>query len=368
MQGKSRARTVALAAVLLAVAAAVLLPVLLDAAPPALDDADALAMLPPDAEILDRHERGGGKVRQLEYRYPEAHEYCQVERTERLTFRWEDGAWSPAGEPEVLGETEDWSALAGTWVQRTEGPGAQDLRLAVNGFEGGALRGQASYQDGTAAWEGPAEEVFDQGERLSAGGAYVLNGTGFFRYCCLRVDRDEGVFFNNDIAPMERSVLPAVLAPGDAGAADDALLERVTADREGDLRVVTAQTRIYPLPELSAEPLGTAEAGTVLACAGPLPEEGWVQTEYEGVVGYMAEGDAMPLPEDADLGVVTVWADVNVRSGPGQEYDWLDTVRAGTRLISTAGEDGWYLVIDGDKRGYVAGDYVIPEPVTMPEG
>lgn len=375
MRSKSRAavavkrpsaRTGLLAAIVLAAVAAVLLPVLLAAAPQELSDAEALTMLPAGAEILARHERSGGKVRRLEYRYTEEHVYCLVERTERLAFRCQDGVWSPEGEPEVLGETEDWSALTGTWAEQTGGPGGRSVWMLVSGFEDGVLRGQASCQDGTASWEGPAEEVFGPGRRQTPGGAYILKGTGFFRYCCLRVDRDEGIFFNNDIEPMETPALPAA-PPAETGAAEDALLERVTAGEERDWRVVTEASDVYPVPELSAEPLGTAEAGTVLACAGPLPEMGWIQTEYDGVIGYMAEGSAMMLTADSAVSVVTAWADVNVRSGPGQEYDWLDTVRAGTRLVSTAEEDGWYLVIDGDLRGYVAGDYVIPEPVTVPE-
>lgn len=363
----SRVRTAvltALAAVAVAAAAAL---TVLSAAPPAFTDEQALAALPAGAEILDRHERSGGREQQLDYRYTQQYGFCQAERTERTPFRYEKGAWSNAGEPQVLAETEDWSALTGCWTEQTEGPEGWFLRVQITGFDGGTLEGEVLYQDGVSSWEGPASEAFGPGQRAENGGTWVLKGTGFFRYNYLRIDRDAGVFFDNDAMPMVRTehlTEPPVRELEEP----DPAAESGPAETEKSWLVATADLNVRPGPNMDDEPLGTVAAGTALACTGPETEDGWYPVAYNGGAGYVFGGYTLALTADMTVGVATATADLNVRTGPGTDYERLDTVSAGTRMVYTALEEGWYRVIYSGQSAYVAGDYVLPEPVVLPEG
>ncbi len=331
-------------------------------APAALSDADALDMLPQGAVILTRRTYHAGREEDIEYRYTERHKYCLVERTERLTLRYAKGEWAPIESPAALGATEDWSALAGYWTERTEGPEAWAVSVYVSGFASGTLTGQVSYQDAAGAWEGQASEAFAPAETVGGDGLMLLSGLGFFRHCSLLADRDSGLYFNNAETPMERADRPAALPAG----TDEALLERVRADGEKTWLAAAVPLDVYAAPEMDGEILGTADVGAVLAYTGQLSEDGPVQVLYEGAVGYVSGGGALALTEE--LGVATAIAEVHVRSGPDQETDALGVLAAGDRLVCTGQVDGWVRVLyQGRREAYVAGEYLTTEPLTAPE-
>lgn len=192
-----------------AAAAAVVLGVILSSEPPALSDAQALEDLPAGAEILARHEQSQGRVQVLEYRYEQQHAYCVLELTEQRAFRYARGIWRADAQGEVLAEREDWSALAGTWTETAAGPGGRSITLEITAFAGGELTGTIAYQDASSGCQGPAEDYFSPGRRLDGSQAYLLDGTGYFRYAHLRIDPDTGVYFDNAQAPMEKTDLPA---------------------------------------------------------------------------------------------------------------------------------------------------------------
>lgn len=347
-------------------AAVVAVFVVLSVTPPDFTDAEALAMLPEGAELLERHELSQGRVQQLEYRYTEEHEYCLVERTERAPFRYAKGVWSRDGEAEVLSETEDWSGLAGYWTEQTEGPWGRFLRLRVDGFDGGALTGQVLYQDASASCEGPAEELFPAGEKADGEQSWLLRGTGFFRYGYLRVERDGGVYFDNDVRPMKRSELPTEPPPAvEPEAEDEELPENAAEGGERTWLVVTEELSVRRTPDTDGEPVATAAVGEVLS--GVAAENGWYQVERDDGTGYVPGDGVLALTEDMTVGVAAVWADVNVRAGPGQEYEAVGVAGAGARLVYTGLEENWYRVIYDGQAAYVAGGYVTAEPITPPE-
>ena len=75
---------------------------------------------------------------------------------------------------------------------------------------------------------------------------------------------------------------------------------------------------------------------------------------------------SMPDPVIPDHTGAYVWSSnggtVNVRSGPGKEFDVLATFRIGTELSVISRGDGWYYVHIGEYYGYVMKQYV-KEPV-----
>lgn len=177
--------------------------IFLSSAPPALTDGAALDQLPAGAEILSRHEESSGRVQVLEYAYVEEHPFCAVERTQRQPFRYAKGVWTAEGEPETVNEREDWSALAGLWTEQAAGPGARYVRVRVDSFDGETLRGSVFYIDPSGSSRADTAESFQLEQ--SAGGTYMLTGTGYFRYNYLHLDRDLGVCFDNDCVPMEQT-------------------------------------------------------------------------------------------------------------------------------------------------------------------
>lgn len=90
-------------------------------------------------------------------------------------------------------------------------------------------------------------------------------------------------------------------------------------------------------------------------------ENGWYQISVDNTTGYVSgdyllvdETEAASLPVEAEPVYVQVTTSVlNVRSGPGTDYDKVGIVRSGQILQATA-ENGWYKV----DNGYVSAEYV----------
>ncbi len=90
-------------------------------------------------------------------------------------------------------------------------------------------------------------------------------------------------------------------------------------------------------------------------------ENGWYQISVDNTTGYVSgdyllvdETEAASLPVEAEPVYVQVTTSVlNVRSGPGTDYDKVGTVRSGQILQATA-ENGWYKM----DNGYVSAEYV----------
>lgn len=118
----------------------------------------------------------------------------------------------------------------------------------------------------------------------------------------------------------------------------------------------------------------------------------WFEVSFDGVTGYMLGDYLVPdygvldtLPEqetaveepvvmtaqveesavsgDARGGLIT-GGTINVRSGPGTEYDRVGHVYSGMRVSILGEENGWYLVQWNDSTGYVMCDFVL-EGVTL---
>lgn len=90
---------------------------------------------------------------------------------------------------------------------------------------------------------------------------------------------------------------------------------------------------------------------------------GWYKTSYNGTEGYVSSDyitlDAAPEPEPSTGTLNTDGASLNLRSGPGTNFDKLTTIPADAVLTITGNEDGWYKVSYGGAAGYVSSDYVV---------
>ena len=108
--------------------------------------------------------------------------------------------------------------------------------------------------------------------------------------------------------------------------------------------------------------LATASKGDVVVV---LEEEsdGWYKVDYKSVEGYMS-ADYLDVSTKADVtigyGLVqTGGSTLNVRSGPGTDYDKVTSLSNGSVVTIVGIDNGWYKVkTSGGSVGYVSSDYM----------
>jgi len=89
-------------------------------------------------------------------------------------------------------------------------------------------------------------------------------------------------------------------------------------------------------------------------------ENGWYQVSYEDVKGYVSgeylrlEDETAAPEEEAKTYVQVVDGPLNIRSGPGTDYDKAGSLATGRIVEFQSLEDGWYQI----KDGYISADYV----------
>ena len=91
--------------------------------------------------------------------------------------------------------------------------------------------------------------------------------------------------------------------------------------------------------------------------------DNWYKVDYDTVQGYMF-GDyldvAAQVKADLGYGEVDVSSVLNVRSGPGTDYDKVSVLSDNDIVKLTGFEDGWYHISFGDdKTGYVSSEYIV---------
>lgn len=108
--------------------------------------------------------------------------------------------------------------------------------------------------------------------------------------------------------------------------------------------------------------LGKVNKGDKLFSIGK--SDNWYQVEYGNGTGYIIE-DYVTVGSGGfytavDSGTLSVNGnDVNIRSGPGTEYQSIGMVSRGTTLTITGKSDNWYQVSYNGGTGYIIEDYVI---------
>jgi len=136
--------------------------------------------------------------------------------------------------------------------------------------------------------------------------------------------------------------------------ATPALAVTGTVDSGSDTLRVRAQSNT------SSEVLTKLSDGTQVEVLTAV-ENGWYQIAYEGTTGYVsgqflsiAEEELTALPvETLPVYVRITEGPLNVRSGPGTEYDKVDKLSTGRVLQTVATLDGWYQI----EGGYISADY-----------
>ncbi|WP_191397815.1 SH3 domain-containing C40 family peptidase [Flavonifractor sp. An306] len=127
--------------------------------------------------------------------------------------------------------------------------------------------------------------------------------------------------------------------------------------------VNTDALRLREEANSSSTILATASKGDVVVI---LEEEsnGWYKVDYKSVEGYMS-ADYLDVSTKADVtigyGLVeTDGSPLNVRSGPGTDYDKVTSLNDGAVVTIVGIDNGWYKVkTNGGSVGYVSSDYMV---------
>ena len=92
--------------------------------------------------------------------------------------------------------------------------------------------------------------------------------------------------------------------------------------------------------------------------------DGWYKVDYNSVEGYMS-GEYLDVATKADVtigyGLVqTDGATLNIRSGPGTDYDVVYPLNDGSVVNIVGIDNGWYkITTSGGLSGYVSSDYMV---------
>ncbi len=120
-------------------------------------------------------------------------------------------------------------------------------------------------------------------------------------------------------------------------------------------------------PGTDYDVIGTASTGQYYTRTGRV-DNGWSRISYNGGDAYIsdsflstAQPTATPAANynvTATGGTVTVTAEVNLRKGPGTNYDSIGTVPTGTQLTRTGYTDSWTRVQYNGQEVFVYSTYV----------
>ena len=130
------------------------------------------------------------------------------------------------------------------------------------------------------------------------------------------------------------------------------------ADSEGAGTVTASALNLRSEASTSSDVLSCLPRGTVVIVTGSA--DGWYQVICKGTAGYMS-ADYLDVSETADAsfgeGTVTGNA-VNLRSGPGTDYQIIGSRDKGSTLRVTGVSSNWYKVELDGSTGYIRSDYL----------
>ena len=125
-------------------------------------------------------------------------------------------------------------------------------------------------------------------------------------------------------------------------------------DERGALLPIYHAVRAQGLAGLEGDP-GVHVAGFVERVTG----EGVVALDQDFVAWFRGAGAPPPLMAVAERGPLHVTtADLNVRSGPGTDFEKLTTLTEGSIFAAFGQADGWWrLELSDGTTGYASGDF-----------
>lgn len=193
--------------------------------------------------------------------------------------------------------------------------------------------------------------------------------------------------------PMPTSTNPPLPVPTETAAVTPTPEVTATEPAPTEVAAPTSDAKVTVLGEMNIrsgpstdyEVVGDAVAGEEFAITGKNEDGNWWQIDFRGESGWIyapfvvaAEAEEVPVvsaamtetpasdeestdtPPTTVIPIVTVGGDMNVRSGPGEEYDRIGGAFAGEEFVITgknADGDWWQIDFD-DQDGWIFAPFV----------
>jgi|GEM_PF-4274943 len=120
-------------------------------------------------------------------------------------------------------------------------------------------------------------------------------------------------------------------------------------------------------PSTAYAVIGGATAGQLYAYEGT--QSGWYKIRYDNRIGYVSGGYGNSTITSANLATVTLSSGLNVRTGPGINYQGAGVIYAGQRFVMTGSRSGtWIQFYHGGNRRWASGNYMNQENTPQPPG
>ncbi len=156
-----------------------------------------------------------------------------------------------------------------------------------------------------------------------------------------------------------------------AAQAEAAAQQEAMAAAATKVRCTDDNVNIRSSASTDAEILGKTTKGAIYTRYEKM-ENGWSKVEYDGGEAYIKSDYLEDVPEEsgdnvADAGTaapaeaggtITIKENVNVRKGPNQESDIINTATRGETYDLISREDGWCKINYKGQEAYVKADYV----------
>ena len=170
-----------------------------------------------------------------------------------------------------------------------------------------------------------------------------------------------------EIAAQEREVLQAELAAAQAEAPAEAAAETVI--EETQTPDVSGTEAVTETPVTADGTEAAAEAPAEEVTAAPAEEAAAETAEEtapaEATAAAQETAPAEEVMPDIDLIVVRGDGYVNVRSGPGTEYDVVGKMYDRSKARLTGIEGDWYIMESGDVTGYIKAEFCMTGTLAM---
>ena len=200
----------------------------------------------------------------------------------------------------------------------------------------------------------------------TASGQGISRGTPERAEACVLSEEGASFYYNVGAAvPQEVVTVPFTLEYFDRAPIDNTTtVSESTGSNQAAATTLTVTgngVNIRSGPGTGYESIGSVNKGDKLFSKGK--SNNWYMVEYGNTTGYIIE-DYVTIEHGGfytvvDSGTLSVnGTDVNIRSGPGTEYQSIGKVSRGTTLTITGKSDNWYQVSYNGGTGYIIEDYV----------
>lgn len=206
-------------------------------------------------------------------------------------------------------------------------------------------------ESGSKLRTGPSTS-YDVADSLARGTALELTGTVGDDWSQVQYNGQEYYISNALISDTD----PTGKAQAEETQSAAQTATAASGDGIGTLEI-TQEANVRAGAGTNYDKLGIAKVGSEYTILDVTDDSKWYKIDFNGKTGYINRNMVSVIEIDYSA-TATVISDVNIRSGPGSNYDKMGVAEAGETLTVVGTSNGWYKINYNGKTGYVAGNFV----------